>query len=216
MRHLFKELNYDSHKNIAYVSLGADTAKLADELYETYKDKPFTKKKGISKLYTLRSFIDSISDYMKLFTSIHTLLEDLESKQRFFISQVDFTKHYVEESECITSNFILPLTLCNFIPYLHDTTILPEYHGKNKPIPKTISLTLKTQVWATHVGIEHGTTICPVCKVRTIEQISFHCGHVKAKSKGGQNTIDNLRPICQSCNSSMGTTDMEEFIHLVR
>jgi 5-methylcytosine-specific restriction endonuclease McrA len=32
------------------------------------------------------------------------------------------------------------------------------------------------------------------------------------KSKGGLNEIDNLRPICGTCNKSMGTTQMDEFV----
>lgn len=42
--------------------------------------------------------------------------------------------------------------------------------------------------------------------------MSFHCGHVISEKNNGEITVDNLRPICQNCNSSMGTTDMDEFI----
>lgn len=33
-----------------------------------------------------------------------------------------------------------------------------------------------------------------------------------ARANGGEDTIENLRPICQPCNSSMGTRNMNEFI----
>ncbi len=213
MRQLFKEMNYDSHKNIAYVSLGADKAKIADELAIHYKDnKHFTKKKGVSKLYTLRTFIDAITDYIQTFDDINSLLQDLESKQQEFISKVDFSKHYVEESECITSNFILPLMSCNFVTYLQDPNIQPEYRGKNNPSPKTITHTIRMQVWEKYYGMNMGTAICPVCKITTIYQMSFHCGHINPKSKGGLNHKDNLRPLCQSCNSSMGNTHFDEYM----
>jgi len=42
--------------------------------------------------------------------------------------------------------------------------------------------------------------------------MSFHCGHVIAEKNGGSIEIANLRPICQSCNSSMGTTNMDVFV----
>ena len=42
--------------------------------------------------------------------------------------------------------------------------------------------------------------------------MSFHCGHIIAVSKGGDTTCDNLKPICQSCNSSMGNMNMNNFI----
>ena len=42
--------------------------------------------------------------------------------------------------------------------------------------------------------------------------MSFHCGHIIAESKGGELSVNNLKPICQSCNSSMGTQNMDEYI----
>ena len=42
--------------------------------------------------------------------------------------------------------------------------------------------------------------------------MSFHCGHVISEFNGGNATIDNLRPICPSCNSSMGRTNMDIFM----
>jgi len=42
--------------------------------------------------------------------------------------------------------------------------------------------------------------------------MNFHCGHVVSEINGGELEPENLKPICQSCNSSMGTTNMNEFI----
>lgn len=41
--------------------------------------------------------------------------------------------------------------------------------------------------------------------------MNFNCGHIQAEYKGGDQSIDNLKPICQSCNSSMGTQNMDDF-----
>ena len=49
------------------------------------------------------------------------------------------------------------------------------------------------------------------CNVTDITQMSFNCGHIIAESNGGETVVSNLKPICQNCNSSMGTKDMEEF-----
>jgi 5-methylcytosine-specific restriction endonuclease McrA len=212
MRQLFKEMNYDSHKNMAYVSLGADKAKIADDLANHYKDNKLFKKKNTSKLYTLRTFIDAISDYVQTFDDVKSLLQDIEFKQTEFISKVDFSRHYVEESECITNNFILPLMACNFVTYLQDSNTQPEYRGKNNPAPRTITHTTRMQVWETHYGMGMGEAICPVCKIVKIYQMSFHCGHINPRSKGGLNHKDNLRPLCQSCNSSMGNTHFDEYM----
>jgi len=213
MRELFREINYDSYKNLTYVSLGADTARLVDDFMDHYKEKPFTKKKGESRLYTLKGFTDALSTYISRFTDLPTLLKCMEEKQNEFIQRVDFTHSYAEEKECIQSQCILPLKECNFIDFvIHHAE--PEYKGKGKSISKTIPLTLKKAVWDHWIGMGEGKAKCPVCKVSLIYQMSFHCGHIIAKSRGGLNTVENLKPICQSCNSSMGNQNMNDFIHL--
>ncbi len=213
MRDLFREINYDSFKNLTYVSLGADTARLVDDFMDHYKDKPFTKKKGESRLYTLKGFTDALSTYIQRFSDLPSLTQAMEQKQLEFIQKVDFTHSYAEEKECIQSQCILPLKECNFIDFLLNNTC-PEYKGKGKTISKTIPLSLKKAVWDHWMGMGEGEAKCPVCKVTMIYQISFHCGHIVAKSRGGLNTVDNLKPICQSCNSSMGNQNMDDFIHL--
>lgn len=45
---------------------------------------------------------------------------------------------------------------------------------------------------------------CFCCKKQHITIYNFEVGHNKARSKGGSNHIRNLRPICRSCNRSMG------------
>jgi hypothetical protein len=79
---------------------------------------------------------------------------------------------------------------------------------KKKPIPATI----KRLVWNTHIGEEIGKSKCICCKITDITQLSFHCGHIIAESNGGQLIVSNLKPICQNCNSSMGTKNMNEFM----
>jgi|UniRef100_A0A6C0AI33 5-methylcytosine-specific restriction endonuclease McrA len=90
---------------------------------------------------------------------------------------------------------------------------------KPKPNPKKseltkkgISSTIKRLVWNKNIGEEIGKAKCWCCKSTDITQSSFHCGHVVAESKGGQTQVNNLKPICQNCNSSMGTRDMNDFM----
>lgn len=216
MRQLFREMNYDSHKNLAYISLGTDAARIVDDLIEHYTTKPFTKtKKDTSRLYTLRVFVELISEYITDFSNITELIEDLETKQKLFIQTLDFTHSYSEECDCIEAGFIMPIKECNFIDYLKNPFVEPYYNGKGKTILKTIPLSLKKMVWDHHIGMNFGKVNCPVCKTQPIFQISFHCGHIIAKRNGGLNTVENLKPICQSCNSSMGTTNMNEFMHTI-
>ena len=77
---------------------------------------------------------------------------------------------------------------------------------------QTITSTIKKLVWNMHIGEEIGKAKCVCCKSSYISQMSFHCGHIIAESKGGEMIVSNLRPICQNCNSSMGNKNMDEFM----
>jgi len=76
----------------------------------------------------------------------------------------------------------------------------------------TIPAVLKTDVWRTYIGIEKGESECYCCKKKCLTQREFHAGHVIPERDGGPTTIENLRPVCASCNLSMGCQHMENFI----
>lgn len=80
--------------------------------------------------------------------------------------------------------------------------------------PKTkISHVLKRRTWNLHVGESVGRTMCFCCKMTPITMLTFNCGHVVAECNGGETVAENLRPICQFCNSSMGAMDMMTYIN---
>ena len=56
------------------------------------------------------------------------------------------------------------------------------------------------------------TTKCICCKTSEIEGKDFVAGHIISEYNGGKVEVDNLLPICQPCNSSMGVTNMEDYI----
>ena len=72
-------------------------------------------------------------------------------------------------------------------------------------VPKSI----KDTVWKRY-NKNKSEGKCYCCR-QTITFFDFEVGHNIAKAKQGSNEIDNLRPICRSCNSSMGTRSIEEF-----
>jgi hypothetical protein len=92
-------------------------------------------------------------------------------------------------------------------PAPSETVSEEPLHVKRKAIPKHI----KTLVWNKYIGADIASADCVSCRSMKISNRSFHCGHVIAESKGGDMTINNLRPICEACNGSMGTKSMNEF-----
>ena len=85
----------------------------------------------------------------------------------------------------------------NLIKY---TTKLFTGQGVRKNVPKP----MQQQVWLKTFGkcYEHSCYIS-WCQ-NNIDVFNFHTGHNIPASDGGGLTIDNLKPICSTCNTSMG------------
>jgi hypothetical protein len=81
----------------------------------------------------------------------------------------------------------------------------------SKPKKRAIPKKVKQEVWKSYIGAEKGIALCTCCETTQIAQMDFHCGHVISEAHGGTITVKNLRPICASCNASMGTTDYDTF-----
>ena len=85
---------------------------------------------------------------------------------------------------------------------------------KDLKLRKSISRTLRTQIWNKRCGDKiNGECFC------CAEQIlftNFDCGHIISVRDGGDNNIDNLEPICRSCNLHMGTMNMNSYKKLFK
>jgi len=74
---------------------------------------------------------------------------------------------------------------------------------------KSIPQSVRKELWINHFG-ERYEGKCFVCKIKITKE-EFEAGHVIAYAEGGSDTLDNLRPICKTCNRSMGTQNLLEF-----
>ena len=78
-------------------------------------------------------------------------------------------------------------------------------------IPKA----LREQVWLKYSGANFLTQCNVAWCSNKITPFVFEVGHNIPSSKGGLTSIDNLRPICSSCNKSMGNRyTIDEFSRL--
>lgn len=75
-----------------------------------------------------------------------------------------------------------------------------------KAIPKKI----RGEVWKNQFG-DSTQGSCYCCKDPLNGMDIWEAGHIISHSDGGPSTADNLRPICVSCNRSMGTENMYAF-----
>src|SRR5207248_595719 len=79
-------------------------------------------------------------------------------------------------------------------------------HGRSK-----LPAALRNATWNEYVGPQMGQAMCFCCGCEPILRSNYECGHVVARAKGGPDILSNLRPVCSTCNTSMGTRNMIEF-----
>lgn len=78
---------------------------------------------------------------------------------------------------------------------------------KRKSIPKV----LKDKVWNIYIGVDNGVGECYCCQ-EVIDSKHFEAGHIVSCKNGGETNVKNLRPICDRCNKSISTDNMDDFI----
>jgi len=79
-----------------------------------------------------------------------------------------------------------------------------------------IPIALKQQVWLKH----NGETFKAKCMVKwcsnQITVFNFHAGHNIPEAQNGPTIVDNLFPICATCNLSMGSNyTIDQFSDLI-
>ena len=87
---------------------------------------------------------------------------------------------------------------------------LEKIHPPNPTPKRQIPKMIRGEVWKRYIG-NSVTGPCYCCKRELDVFDSWAAGHVVARFHGGSNTVSNLRPICISCNTSMGTENLYEF-----
>jgi len=78
---------------------------------------------------------------------------------------------------------------------------------------QNIPAPLKSQVWDKYISTEYKKGKCFCCKTTEISCDNFHGCHIISHKDKGKIELDNLRPICSKCNTSMGKRNMYEFIN---
>jgi hypothetical protein len=95
--------------------------------------------------------------------------------------------------------------------YIVPEDLLAQNVKKAKNKKHTISKALRIAVWDAYFGLDKGRSKCFCCETADIIQSDFECGHVIAEALGGKTDVDNLRPICITCNRGMLTKNLYEF-----
>lgn len=127
-----------------------------------------------------------------------------------FNSQKEFKNHAVwmtlsNHDSCISFQEIVKAKLG--VPIKNITVAINDAKSEpRKAIPKKV----RGESWK----IQFGDSIkgaCFCCKKDLDVFDDWHAGHIISHFNGGKDIALNLRPICGSCNLSMGTENMDDF-----
>ena len=194
-----------------------------------------TKKKAIRPKLNKNQFQEAVAFlYVKLSES-KVSIDDEEDLKKIIITKNDEMSRWSVEAyekqirklkkldiyleECCKHNMYLGMYNFTNESYCYDWVkdiikqktgeiIKKEKNKRKKSIPKT----LRKQVWKSY-NKEESSALCFCCKLNKIDYMDpWECGHVISEYNGGSLNIDNLRPICSSCNKSMGTQNMNTYI----
>lgn len=125
-----------------------------------------------------------------------------------FFNDEDFCDKILN-CRCVSFFVELQSLFMNIHNTLNEISFIKKEKKKRK---KNIPSTIRRLVWNTYIGEDIGKARCTCCNTTFITQLSFHCGHIIAEVNGGETVVSNLKPICQNCNSSMRTKNMNDFV----
>jgi hypothetical protein len=152
------------------------------------KKEDIEKKNNISLELEIVKLKEQLSD--KIITKLEIKNKNLEIRNKNLENENEYLKSRIKSNQ-ITQN--------------NKCTKTQKY--KKKKIPKNI----RNIVWDTHMGADFKRGICCCCGVEPITFVNFQCGHIESEVNGGETHVDNLLPICQSCNGSMGSMNLNEY-----
>jgi hypothetical protein len=207
----YKDINYDDYFYIIKNKFDYDSN---IDIYDYLRDK-YKKNKKINVIY--ERLLDLryrllVSEKIKI-NIIDILLEyfgNIRNKkyENFFKEHLliyfndinDFIYKIYEYNNCY---------FYDIYKYILLNPIFSEKEVKYKKL--TIPKVLRIKVWNTYIGENIGKTKCLCCNEIDITQSIFECGHIIAEAKGGKTVLENLMPICSTCNKSMGVKNLYDF-----
>ena len=212
----FRILNDKYNKNLLFFKYGKKTY-YDNIIFPEYIKNIYNNK---SNIYN-KNFIDELLDAIYKEKIEDKKLEKEKKLQKKQNAETQKELHKLKKQNAETQKELQKLKKQNAETQdkkqkLQKQTITKSKPDNNKKKKKPISATIKRLVWNTNIGEQIGKAKCMCCNVTDMTQMSFNCGHIIAESNGGETIVSNLKPICQNCNSSMGTKNMEEFIKTLK
>ena len=222
---LFDEINKDSdrykykHLPIFEKEIISNIKELLNKDYVSLLPK---RSSAIGRIYTLAEFIEKILNNKIIdklcpnFTP-EEIVAFLKKKEKNFFEKCKYLKKIIgddkdefnmKEQDIINKRIgCMFMKRNNFFQWILDETVVVEHNFNKRP---SISSKLRTAVWEKYFKSSSDAN-CPViyCDTRIYRNDSntWDCGHIKSHFNGGETNIENLKPICKTCNNKMKETN---------
>ena len=227
MRELFNSINKDSTKNQWFINCDdfkqiiiTEFNKQLKKYFNTHFAKTKTEK---GKLYTIEEFTEKlvkINFFNKENITGLDYYKIIYEKNKEFFNKCNYQGHfrtnkslfYKDEYKNIEANIIIFFKNNNFIEWLEDNNKRPIH--KFKGTKQKISYKLREKVWYNNYK-ELKTVVCPIsfCNetLNYSKKNGWDAGHIISENNGGKTILTNLKPLCKSCNCSMGSKNWNEY-----
>jgi 5-methylcytosine-specific restriction endonuclease McrA len=139
------------------------------------------------------------SEPLSLFEQLEKQKNDIELRMKEEIKKLEEEKRKIEEEEKRNLE-------------AEEKRKIEEEKKENKKKKQSIPKNVRIIIWNHYIGEDIIKHKCLCCKKVTISNTNFEVGHVLSEKNGGTHEINNLRPICFSCNHSMGPENMVDFV----
>ena len=222
---LFNEINIDSYKNQNYINKTHFSQMIINQFRKILKEHfkhIFSKKKSEKgKIKCLEEFVNELyetgflsnkssEEALNLLISINNHYYDVTYRSNYENNSLDKLL-YKHEHKSIIDNKICFATKCNnFIDYIKNQCTINTIH-RWKTAKKRITKGIRQKLWYKYFKHSDVAT-CPITHCNNvIYKENFQAGHIISEYNGGQITLNNLRPICRTCNLCMGSQNWNEF-----
>lgn len=81
-------------------------------------------------------------------------------------------------------------------------------------IRQLIPACVRVQVWKKVNPNQGDMGVCFTC-CNDLYYSDAECGHIKAHALGGTDTVDNLMPVCKTCNKDMGIMNLFDYKNMI-
>lgn len=203
-----------------YINDNSDLLQLNEEKFEDFKHKfevflEFLCGDSMKSTHKI-SLPAFFAIFYVLATSQEVTVETLTSNISVFVNHKDTNKRLWDKRKIPNGGVGAKYTMDDVrSEYEYLVDVLRNYkfvrsrdHNKRMPIPKQTRLTIEQRIFGNATEQQ-----CPCCDTNMIYKDranGYHMGHIVAHALGGTSTIDNLIPICSTCNLNM---DIEDLFH---